>query len=323
MAKVIEEKEEVTPKEDESGGVVTTVKENVTKDLDVQQLIDDNEPDDETKEEKPAKKVESKPAAKKDDDDDAELDFNSLTPEQKKAVGRMYKERRTDRRKLRELESTVEELKRRPIQREEAPVVAKTKIIPAYGARPQKPDPTKFNSPEEFDEAEAKHDDDLYEWRKAKEASERAEVERADAQAKAIKTHNERQAKFAESHDDYEDVIENDLPMSDIMFGAVVEEEVGPALAYHLAKNPELNNKIYNMTPTDQIKAIMRLIVKLESDDEPLKEEKVVVKKVKQPEPATPVGGRQAPKIDVTKLSFKERERQFARDNPGMLAYEP
>lgn len=318
-AKVVEEKEPVA--DDESGGVVTTVKENVTKDLDVQELLD--EQDDDEKEKTPAKDA-PKPAAKKEGDEDQELDFKSLTPEQQAAVGKVYKGRREDRRKIRELTRAVEELKKtKPSsEREEAPVVPKTTVT-AEDGRPEKPKPENFNSPAEFEKAEIEYEDKLHDWREAKKEAKRMEGERAKAQELAIKAHNERQEKFAEEHDDYEDVIDNDLPMSDLMFGAVVEEELGPALAYYWAQNPEESNKVFAMPPHQQIKAIIRTIIKLEAGGEKPKNEDVKPPKKKQPEPPEPIGGRQATPKDVSKMSFKEREKAFARDNPGLISYIP
>lgn len=302
--------------EEETGGVVTTVKEEVTKDLDVQAALEEAEGE----EKPPVVTPKPKPIVKDDDDDDGEVDFKSLTPEQQKAVGRLYKDRRATKRQIRDLQRTVDELK---VTRREEPVAVKTDTVPGL-KRPDKPNPEDFDSPKAYKEAEMKYEDELFDYREAVKDAKSAEASAKNAQAKAIVDHNDRQAKFAETHDDYEDVVDNDLSMSDIMFGAVMTEEVGPALAYYLGSNPDENNKIYAMAPQAQIKALMRIIVKLEDEGDGKKKEEVVVKpKARQPEPPAPVRGQQALPKDTSKMSFKEREKQFAKEHPELMSYTP
>lgn len=94
----------------------------------------------------------------------------------------------------------------------------------------------------------------------------------------------------------------------------VVRSENGPALAYHLAKNPDLAIRICRMDAVDQAAAIGRLegqIVRTEADakdtKEPSKVAKTPVKVTSAPPPPKPVSGGTAPiRKDMAQMTMEE-----------------
>ena len=298
------------PEEGEQGGIVTTVKKETTDDLDVKEAMADQE------NEKPKEPPKAKPV---EDDDDDELDFKSLNPKQQRAVGKLFKERRETAKRLRALEGTVDELRRgqkTDTKAGDVPAADELQI-----ARPKRPDPSQFKSDADFDKAQEEYEDKLLDYRdavkNAKAERERMETERE----RIVTTYNEAVEKFIEANPDYEEVMDQDTPMSRVMFGAVLES--GPALGYYLAKHPDESAKIYKMSQNDAYKALMRIVVRLE-DQKPDPPKKDPPKpKQREPEPPEPLKGRGGSLPQERPRSFRDREKAIAQRRPGDLNYEP
>lgn len=349
---------------EELGGIVTTVKTQETSDLDVRALLEANKEEieaaggasnDEEKatDQTPEVKVETKKAGEpkattaepkkektEDDDDSKPLDFNSLSPAEQKLVAKAFKQQRLkDRKETREtreklatLEAEIAGLKKGATATEQPKPKAATIEKPSRPRRREFPEGQ--DGDDAFDAAMDKFQDDDYSFRKAQDLAAQRAAEQRDADQKSISAFNEAADKFMEEHEDYEDVMDSDAPLTAIMFGYMVEN-AAPELGYFWAQHPEEAEKISKMAPRQQERAIVRLHVKLEQEAEAAataaKAEADKNKKTttatpgQKPEPPKPVAARGNTTVakDPAKMSFREREKEYARTHPGVLNYEP
>lgn len=99
-------------------------------------------------------------------------------------------------------------------------------------------------------------------------------------------TWNSRVSQVRVEMPDFDEVIESSgVSISQPMAEAIMESDVGPKVAYYLARNPDLAEEIAEMSPAQIHRAIGRIEAKLET--EPL-----VKKQSSAPKPASPVGSR-------------------------------
>lgn len=304
---------------DDVGGIVTTVRTESTSDLDVTNRLKAEQEEYEASPEgikaKEAKvKEEIKEEVKEEaDDDDDKVDFKSLSPKQQKAVSKLYKERRQEKREFRDMQTKIDDLEAKIAGKGGEPAPVAEQIT-----KPVKPRAIDFKDEKAFDAAEDEYEEKMYKYRRALERAEEEETQRQRADAKTVNDFNVAALKFAETHPDYEEVMDSDVPTSNLMFGAIVDE--GPALGYYFATHPEDSAKIAAMPQKQAVKAITRIIVKLEDEAGATPPPPKVKKKEEPPEP---VKGGTAPAKDVSKMTFKEREREFAKTHPGALNYTP
>lgn len=73
-----------------------------------------------------------------------------------------------------------------------------------------------------------------------------AQVEATAAQRKVAETYQGRVAEFMKSHADFDEVLQDvaHLPVAPEIHEVILDSDVGPALAYHLASNPDVMAKI-------------------------------------------------------------------------------
>lgn len=345
--KVVEVSKENNPADD-VGGIVTTVKTESTSDLDVVRILKEREQeyadspegkaaaekkiaDDKAAEELAAKEKEKAKTKKKpeddeedDEDDDEPVDFKSLSPAQQKAITKVYKDRRLDKKKLRELETKMDELTAAATKpagdKSGDPAPAVTQLV-----KPVKPKVTDYPNEKAFDEAMEQYDEDKYKYRRAVERQEELVRAQEEADRVTVKRFNDAVVKFTETHPDYDEVMDSEVPTSNLMFGAIVDE--GPALGYYFAKHPKEAAEIAVMPNKQAIKAITRIIVKLEDGESApnaKEKEKETPPKTKKSEPPAPLGGAgPVAEKDRSQMTFKEREREYAKKHPGALNYEP
>lgn len=149
------------------------------------------------------------------------------------------------------------------------------------------PRPTRdtFSDPDAYDRAVA-------EWgvregeRRGREAAqaEIAKQQQEDRAKTILKSYEDRAKTFAEDHPDFEDaVFDPSLPLTPAMSQAIVINEEGPAIAYHLAQNPEVAQRIAQLDPVSQVFEIGRIAARL-SQPAP----------TPKPEPVRPLGARQS-----------------------------
>ena len=168
---------------------------------------------------------------------------------------------------------------------------------------------------EQFDDIE-KYAEAKAEWAKSNalkdfEAKQRTTAQQAQQQR--LVTAWEEKATAAEAkYDDFEEVVGEIKPTHPLTV-AIMREENGADIAYHLGKNPKDAMRIAALEPMDQILAIGRLGAKLSS------EPPVAKQPSKAPPPITPVSGKAAAPTeeispdDDMKTFIRKRERQLGR----------
>lgn len=130
-----------------------------------------------------------------------------------------------------------------------------------------------------------------------------------DEQATIKAQWQDKSEEFAEKHADFHDVIANPtIPISKDMADVFMESDMGPAIAYHFGKNPDIAARISRMTPRKMALAIGRLERDLTSPKP---------QPTRAPTPPTPVGGQQ-PDTDIAIMPIDdwmkhERERLYGK----------
>jgi hypothetical protein len=114
----------------------------------------------------------------------------------------------------------------------------------------------------------------LLEYAKAearREAQEALKADRAAQQAEARQaTFKTREAEFLKATPDYQAVVyDPTAPISPTMAEIIAESDVGPQLAYHLAKNRDVARSIYNLPPTAAARELGRIEARLSQPKEP------------------------------------------------------
>ena len=125
-------------------------------------------------------------------------------------------------------------------------------------AAPKKPEPADFNDYGEYVEAlaEFKADEKVG---KALDAREAKQAQQQQATQRAT-TWEQRQTQARSAIQDYDAVLESsDVPIAQHVGEALLESDHGPALAYHLAKNPAVADKLNAMTPLNAAREIGRI----------------------------------------------------------------
>lgn len=127
---------------------------------------------------------------------------------------------------------------------------------------PAAPKREEFKTDAEYDEAMF---DYRYKLRRAKEAVESAQ-ERTTAQLKEnFQNYQSSVDDFKEEHDDWDDVVNQSLPIHESVYLAVMELENGPAVTYYLGKHPEFARKLAEMTPLSAAMEVGRLSTRLKT----------------------------------------------------------
>jgi hypothetical protein len=97
----------------------------------------------------------------------------------------------------------------------------------------------------------------------ALDAREKAAAEKKQAQTR-VTTWNERVIEARKSIPDYDAVMAaSDVPVAEHVLDELRESELGPQLAYHLDKNPDVAEKLNTMNPRQAAREIGRLEAKL------------------------------------------------------------
>lgn len=215
-------------------------------------------------------------------------------------------EQRNDERRAREaterrLDQLVEMMMARPETPKAPPEPQAPPTLEAHGYDEQKYQAAFL----EYAKAEAR--------REAQEAlkAERAR-EQAEAKAQSFKT---REAEFLKATPDYQSVVyDPTTPISPVMAEIIAESDVGPQLAYHLAKNREVARALYNLPPT----AAARELGKIEAR---LSQPKPEAPRIPTAPPPPPRVDAVEPEVnrDPDKMSMNDwlkwREKQIARRN--------
>ena len=139
------------------------------------------------------------------------------------------------------------------------------------GQQPQEPEapkPAPKPTPDQFDDYGA-YVEALTDWKaesKAREvldAREKAKADKAAADQRAS-TFAERQEAARKQLADYDDVVGNsDTPIAQHVTEILLDSDLGPQLAYHLATHPELADQLNAMSPTAAARELGRLEARL------------------------------------------------------------
>lgn len=99
----------------------------------------------------------------------------------------------------------------------------------------------------------------------ASDAKARLESVSTEAEAAKVETYSLRAAEFAEKAADFHQVVgTSNLPVTDAVQDQILESDMGPEIAYYMAKNPGEGAKIAGLTnPMDAARAIGRLEARL------------------------------------------------------------
>lgn len=136
---------------------------------------------------------------------------------------------------------------------------------------PPKPRPSRVD----FD-TEAEYEDAVWEWRNqgdlsnsSAETGESGEVERKTTTEQptyqvadeVVDKWLERCDDAADRYEDFDDVVSGnpELPISIVMRDALMENDNGAEIAYYLGKNAKEAERIYNLSPVSQVRAIDKI----------------------------------------------------------------
>lgn len=153
-------------------------------------------------------------------------------------------------------------------------------------ASTEKPHPDNFATYELFLEA-------LTDYKVAERDAVRVKEQEAAKQQEAdnnrVKTYAEKANKAREVYTDFDEVVDQDLPVSRAMIEVITESELGADIAYYLGKHPQDAIRIAALSPL----AAAREIGKIEAKLTPA--EKTIETPSKAPKPVSPVKGNATP----------------------------
>ena len=313
MATDVKHHEEEQPEEE--GGIFTTVRSE----------LPENDPEFKAAmREAGAEEEEPKPKVEEPKTDEP-FDLKTLSPAALAYVNSQAKERRHERKahnqQIAKLQEQIDDLAKGRVAEEpkvEAPKGLTKPVMPKFADFTDKP--------EKYDEAVEKFHLDMAAYALAVKQQEQEQTKAAqardEADRKLVADFAKKQDEFIEEHPDYEEVMDKDVKLSSVMFGAVVEN--GPWLGYYFASHENEAREIFALTDDKQIARVIKLIARHE-----IEEESKVVKskggeakpKKEMPAPVVPGNARRIAEKDKSTMSFKEREAQWAKDHPGELNY--
>lgn len=303
----------IIDKQREPGRVEVLTNDNfpeyVDKKLGIEPKKEEKNADPEKAAQEEHEKVEAEKKAKKAAEEDIETKegVSEHLPKDKKGKLNQRFSELTEARKAAE-KKAEEEAKARREEREARERIEaerdalKAKYEPVKTDPDPKPQVGQFQSVEDYSKA-------LEEWtadNTRREDAKKAEAERQAKEREAtIKAWNERQEAAKKEIPDYEEAIKNStVKVSNEIRDAILESEQGPKILHHLAKNPDVADKLGQMTVGRALRELGKLEATLggsKADETPQKEAKTPVAEIsKAPAPISPLKGGNA---GVTSLS--------------------
>jgi hypothetical protein len=147
-----------------------------------------------------------------------------------------------------------------------------------------------FKSDAEFDEAMF---DYRYQVRRAKEANDAAQRAQNDRLKQNHENYVAAVGEFKETHDDWNDVVNQKIPITESVYLTIQELENGPAVTYYLGKHPAYAEKLAGMSPLAAVVEVGRLSDRLKTGTRRTEREADGAAKPKPkpriPEPVKPV----------------------------------
>lgn len=244
------------------------------------------ESSDETPEDSEASEINEDESEGEDGDETAEVE----KPEERQGKGKGRFKKRIDRlsAKVTAAETEKEYWKREALK-SQRPAEVKSTPVETKVDQSGKPNSDKFDSHEEYVEA-------LADWKVEQKLSARDEQKKvSELKSEQQKTVDKFQASiktFAESHDDFHEVVESvdDIPMSLTVQEVVLGSDDGPEIMYELAKNPDEYKRICGLPAIAAAHELGKIEARLQksSPSSQTKEQKTT----KAPKPLTPVSSK-------------------------------
>lgn len=176
------------------------------------------------------------------------------------------------------------------------------------------PDPADFDDWDDYEAAMADHES------KQNQESRGAETE-------AITDINQKADLWIDIPDDYAVLMgEGNFNLNSQTLIAVSEMDEAPQVMYHLAKNPDVADKLFNLkTETRLVKELDKIAESLDdadysdtSSETPQAKRETQRAKRKQNTPIDPLGGAEAPQgVDLEKASFADFEKEMNKQENG------
>ena len=194
-----------------------------------------------------------------------------------------------------------EKRKRERIEKENADLKAKMLVVPTD--KPSVPSRDAFEEEDKYDVAMAEYYDKLTDWKL--EQRDQITSEKSNQEAfhnknqKLYETYEEKVGKAVEKYPDYIDLVEK-TTFDNTIREAIFKSEHSAEIAYHIAKNPDLGEKLLNSSAID---------VALEVRDLDLRLKKSLNSKTSSsaPDPITPVNDSEViTDKDPSKMSMDE-----------------
>lgn len=294
---------EIVSKQNDPSRVTVVTSENFDAFVNDKMGIKTETPEDKAKGE--LERVEKEKAARKVEESDVEGETGvaeHLPKDKKGKLNERFSEL-TAARKAAEEKATAAEAKAKS-EREAREAAENERNALKAKYEPVKTDPDPEPQPGQFADV-GEYAKALKEWtadNTRREDAKKAQDERTAKERESIgKAWSERQAAYKAANPEYEKTIsESSVKVSDVVRDAIVESEAGPQILEHLAKNPDVADKIGQMTVGRALKEIGKLEAKLGGEVRDQKDAKAEVRNAvaeisKAPAPITPLRGANAP----------------------------
>ena len=229
----------------------------------------------------------TEPAADDAADDDHEPDPAKLPKGVQNRIDKLTQQRYEREARIRELEAMISENERK-----------------AQASQPD-PDPSQFDTWEKYLDAKVEFEA----GKKIREIEQQRTIQQKNAERFA--NFNERAAAIRQANPDYDAVLQSAaVNVSNAVMETILESDDGPAVAYHLAKNPTELYRLNAMSERQQVLELGRISARLSA--------KVPERKVTQaPPPAPAVKATGSGSKSVSDMTDKEyadfRKRQDAQ----------
>ena len=194
------------------------------------------------------------------------------------------------------------EANRRAKKLEEENAALKAQMSVKAVEKPELPDYDKFENVADYNTAMSEYHEKLTDWkleqRDSLNSEKAAQNEYYDRINTLNESYNNKAEEAAKEHPDYYDKVEKNM-FTTAMEEAIKQSENSAKIAYHLANNQELNNKLLDASPVATAIEINKLDMRITQG---LKSKKTS----SAPDPINPVQGNDTVKKDVGKMSAQE-----------------
>lgn len=188
--------------------------------------------------------------------------------------------------------------------------------FPSETGAPAKPKMDDFNTYQEYEEAKDKYYEDLADYKADQKVSKAFQTRDQQSQIQQKNaTYEQKVAEFAKETPDFKQSLDNlfaEYEIPETMVSAVIDSDMGPEVAYYIAKNPEIAERMTHMGILQLNKEIGKIEAKLEMSKKP---EAAVT--TKAPRPISPVSKSSSTTKDPSEMPYEDyvkfRESQLRR----------